>query len=411
MNINGYKIIYIPTTKRITSVHAYVKTGSICEPVKENGISHLLEHIIIDSWERCKGNCTTYWSNKGVFSNAQTLTLYTRYFIVGMSKELDDMINYMTSIITDPKLDAKCIERSKQAVKDELLIKINNPEWKLYDTFYGSMTDDTKINGIGRICNYPQQIKNLETITHKTLTDYYEKWYRTNNIFFVVVSDEPLSKINSYFTKYLRKRPPLTFKPLEPLIRCINRTSVFYRKDAQKSSFIVGFINNKQHPTDYLYYTLVQDMLTGDTSSLLYRILREKLKLIYGIKLSYDMDKAYVISIFEVSCQLQNSKKLLTALLSTLKQFVAGKFEPSLLKRSKERLTILDTNNCRDNTEFLNLFYANQFMMSGKIDITPDDYIKTVNKITKEKLTSVVKRLFQLDKIIITCETNHQCDT
>jgi predicted Zn-dependent peptidase len=146
-------------------------------------------------------------------------------------------------------------------------------------------------------------------------------------------------------------------------------------------------------------------MLTGDTSSLLYRILREKLNLVYGIKLGFDMDRSYILSIFEVSCQFKNTKKLIRSLISTLRQFVAGDFESQLLKRSKERLTIMDMNNCRENTEFLNLFYANQFMMSGKIDISPDDYIKAVQKITKEKLTEVIKRLFQFDKMLITCET------
>ena len=61
MNVSDYRIIYIPTTKNITSVHAYVKTGGMFEVEKHCGISHLLEHIITDSWERCKGNCTSYW--------------------------------------------------------------------------------------------------------------------------------------------------------------------------------------------------------------------------------------------------------------------------------------------------------------------------------------------------------------
>lgn len=406
MNVNGYKIIYVYTTKKISSIHAYTKTGSMCETIEENGISHLLEHTIIDSWKHCKGNCANYWGKKGVISNAQTMTLYTRYFIVGMSRELENMINYMASIITDPKFELECIERSKQAVKDELLNKINNPDWKIYDTFYKSIDDNTKNNGFGRVANYPLQIKNLETINRETLVNYYDKWYRQNNIFFVVVSNEPFTKISSFFTKYLRRRPLLAFKPMEPIIKCIKSTSIFYRKDAQKSSFIVGFINNIQQPTDYLYYALIQDMLTGDTSSLLYRILREKMKLIYGIKLSFDMDKSYILSIFEVSCQFKNTDKMISALLHTLKQFTLGKFEPHLLKRSKERLTIMDTNNCRDNTEFLSTFYANQFMMSGKIDTSPDNYIDYVNKITKEKITEVIKRLFNPGEMIITCETN-----
>ena len=38
MNVNDYRIIYIPTTNKITSIHAYVKTGSMCETQKEAGI-------------------------------------------------------------------------------------------------------------------------------------------------------------------------------------------------------------------------------------------------------------------------------------------------------------------------------------------------------------------------------------
>jgi predicted Zn-dependent peptidase len=407
MNINGYRIIYIHGTKDITSIHAYVKTGSMCEVTKEAGISHLLEHTVLDSWERCKGNCTNYWSKKGVISNAQTLALYTRYYIVGLTKEIDNMINYMASIITNPKFDNKCVERSKKAIKDELLIKINNPEWKLYHTFFSSIADDTSINGFGRVGDYPLQIKNLDIIDKNIIYDYYEKWYRPNNIFFVVVSNKPVAKINACFSKYLHKRPFLD-KIVEPTLKCINCTSIFYRKDAEKTSFVVGFINNTQGPTDYLYYTLIQDMLTGDTSSLLYRILRDKLNLVYGIKLFFDMNSSYILSMFEVNCQFNNAKKLINTLLDTLKYFVAGKFDNSLLNRSKERLTIVDMNNCKDNTEYLSTFYANQYMMSKKVNITPDEYIKAVNKITKSQLLSVIRRLFQFDKMLVVCETKNK---
>ena len=405
VNVNGYKIIYIISEKKITSVHAYINTGSMFENEQQCGISHLLEHIITDSWERCKGNCTSYWSKKGVISNAQTLTLYTRYFILGMSKEIDDMINYIASTITNPKIDSKCIKRSKQAIKDEILIRLNNPEWKLYNSFYESMQDNTDFHGIQRIGNYPLHIKNLKTITQKNLIDYYNKWYRPDNIFFVVVSNKPLSIVKSYFTKYLHKKSVTEFNKIEPYIICTRPTYIFNRKDAEKNSFLVGFINNNQHPSDYLYYNLIQDMLTGDLSSFLYLTLRDKMNLIYGIKLIFEINKSYVLSIFEVSCQFENAKKLINTLIKLLKQFVAGKYQSQLLNRSKERISIIDMNNCHDNTEFLNVFYANQFIMSNKIDIIPDDYIKIISKITKEKLSKIVKRLFKFDQMLIACET------
>lgn len=404
-DINGYKILYIHTSNQITSIHAYVKTGNINESRDKSGISHLLEHIIIDSWEKCEGKCTEYWSRKGIISNAQTLTLYTRYFIVGLSKETDDMINYIASTTTNPIINNKCIKRSKKAIKDELLIKLNNPNWKLYRNFYASLEDNTQYKGISNTADYELQIKNLDYINKQTLVDYHDKWYRPDNMFYIVVSNKSINDILTLFAKYLRKRSVFSFIPIEPKINCIKCTNVYHRKEAEKTSFIIGFINNNQLPTDYLYYSLIQDMLTGDTSSLLYRILRDKLQLVYGISLSFDMSNSYVLSIFEVSCQFENSKKLITNLFDTLKKFISGKFEEQLLKRSKERLTVMDMNVSKENTEFLSKFYANQYIMSNKYDITPDKWIYLINKINKKEIIKIIKRLFQFDKILITCET------
>jgi len=146
-------------------------------------------------------------------------------------------------------------------------------------------------------------------------------------------------------------------------------------------------------------------MLTGDLSSLMYRILRDKLHLIYGINLFFDLDVSYMMSIFEVSCQFKNSKKLVRTFIKILEEFTLGKFDGELLKRSKERLTIMDMNNCRDSTEFLNTFYANQYMMTGNIDMTPDEYIKLINSVSKAKIIDISKRMFQFKEIVITCET------
>ena len=404
MNEIDYKVIYIPTTNNLTSVHAYVKTGNVCETSKNSGIAHLLEHVIADSWDKCAGNCKTFWSKRGIFSNAQTTTLYTRYFITGLTKEIENIIDYMASIMTNPRFDAKTINSAKLAVMDELLIRTNNPGWRLYDNFFKSFNDNLT-NGFGRSYDYPLKIKNLETITPKDLSDYYHKWYRPNNTFFIVVSNEPLSKINLLFSNYLFRRPIMTFLPTSYSLNCNRHVSVVYRKDAEKSTFIIGFINNKQHPKDFMYYEIIKDMLTGDMSSLLYRILRDDLNLIYGIKLDYDMNSSFIVSMFEVNCQIKNSQKLITALVSSLKKFVSGRFDGKLLSRSKERLTILDMTRSKENTEMISDFYANQFIMSGKYDVTQDAYMKFVSGISKDKLLGVAKRLFQFNKMVISCET------
>jgi len=258
--INGYKIIYIPSSNNITSIHAYVETGNIYETPKNCGIAHLLEHVLGDSWNRCEGNCTEYWSKKGTLSNAQTQNTYTKYFIVGLTKEIENMIDYIASILTAPTFNAKSINRSRHAVKDELLQKMNNSEWKLYHTFYNNIVDNTQFNGFSRILNYPLKIKNLDSITRDDLINYYNNFYRSPNMFFVIVSPLAWTKVATYFTKYLRPSPgPLseTMTWRTPIkLSCRNSPEFFvHRKDAEKDTFIIGFINN--NPQKKITYTIV----------------------------------------------------------------------------------------------------------------------------------------------------------
>ena len=53
IDINDFKIILnnIPNAKT-TMVEAYISSGYINENEDNEGISHLLEHVLIDSWDK-----------------------------------------------------------------------------------------------------------------------------------------------------------------------------------------------------------------------------------------------------------------------------------------------------------------------------------------------------------------------
>lgn len=405
INVYNYRILYINNAKNITSIHTYVKTGSVYELEEEAGISHLLEHIITDSWQKCKGNCTYYWSKKGININARTYGFQTEYYITGLTKEMEDMIDYMSSIITDPVYDERCIERSKKAVKDELLHKINNPYWKLRNLLYKSYVDDTEYGGYSRILDYELNIDNLNKMDKRAISNYYNKWYRPDNMFFMVITDESLINVSKYFEKYLHRRELLNMKQVVPNISIKTRYSLINRTESKKTSFMIVYLNNKPKIEDYIYNDLIKDVLTGDTSSLMYRVLRDKLNLIYSINLSYDINKSHILSIFEVNCQFENGDKLIYNFGKVIKNFVEGKYEQYLLKRSKERMSIVDMNICKDNTEYLSTFYGGQYNILDRIIMTPEIYMDKINKITKERLMPIIKRLFQTRKMVVVCET------
>ena len=51
------------------------------ENKKNSGISHLLEHVLTESWTKCKNNCAKYWGNKGIITNASTGNTTINYYV------------------------------------------------------------------------------------------------------------------------------------------------------------------------------------------------------------------------------------------------------------------------------------------------------------------------------------------
>ena len=103
-------------------VEAIIGDGFINETRATSGMSHLVEHILLDSWKKCyKKGCSDFWKNYGVMMNAETTNNAVRFYMEGLAEYAPKMIAYIISITTDPKITPKRIEKEKLAVINELL--------------------------------------------------------------------------------------------------------------------------------------------------------------------------------------------------------------------------------------------------------------------------------------------------
>ena len=130
IKINDFQIVLNKNRKsKTTMVEAYISNGFIHENRENAGITHLLEHIITESWKKCgtKG-CTNYWKKKGVLTNASTGQTNTQYYMHGLSEYTDEMVDYITSICTFPIITASRSRKEKKpSIMNYLCIKHIQP--------------------------------------------------------------------------------------------------------------------------------------------------------------------------------------------------------------------------------------------------------------------------------------------
>ncbi len=408
LDINGYKIIYIKNNKNLTSIHAYIKVGSIHETKINSGIAHLIEHMILDSWKKCKTSCNTHWSKKGVISNGQTTATFTKYFMIGSNDGTQaNMYEYIASIISEPRFTNSLLHSSKDAVREELTNHLGLSSWKINDSFYKNIIDSTEYRGFSHIMDYKLKIKNLYKINLSQIIEYYKKWYIPYNVFICICTNEPINEVSKYLARYLKPNnqhdQKITNYPIN--IKKIDKFIKIQRLGIQKTSYIIGYLHNNPNKDIFIYKDLIKDLLVGDVASILLLELRDRLNLVYGIDLSFEFCEGFILSTFRITCDPKNSEKLIKEFFISIDNFKNGHFDKKMLDRSINRLEIVDINNDKKNTEFLNNFYCNQYLLTGKIINSPIMCSRKIKTVSKDIILILAGQIFNNNDLVVVKET------
>jgi zinc protease len=206
---NGFTFVFVPKQGDVFNVSTWVKTGSLNEDDRINGISHFLEHLMFKGTERFKpGEFDKAMESMGAVINAATWKDFTFYYITGPKGRTDghpigenfelalDMHADMmlgSTIPTEevgPPYDPfdpnyKGEKRERSVVIEEISMREDQPWTKIYNSVNHMMYQD----------GHPYQRDVIGTraiiggIPRETIYDYYRRWYSPSNLTTIVVGD------------------------------------------------------------------------------------------------------------------------------------------------------------------------------------------------------------------------------
>ena len=199
---NGHKIVLAHKEGGLVNISTWVKTGSINETDKNNGISHFLEHLMFKGTHKHKaGEFDRILEAKGAIVNAATWKDYTFYYVT-LPKGEDNKDFYLAlelhaDMMTDPVLPPEEIgapfdtndktvtdKRERHVVIEEIRMREDQPWTKVYNAANKAMytSHPYKRDVIGT----PQIISQ---VPQSEIMDYYKTFYSPNNMTTIVVGD------------------------------------------------------------------------------------------------------------------------------------------------------------------------------------------------------------------------------
>lgn len=384
--INGYNILFVNDHNHTVHIEAVVKSGFIHETKHTTGINHLLEHVLISSWKKCNGSCLSYWYNKGAILNASTNDTLMQYYIKGLATEVDEMVEYMSSIVTSAIFNKTIIENEKQAVIDELTSISENPKTTLYNVFYKTFFKD----GLRYVEDIDLQIRNLK---HLSIDDIKKAYHAFNHetLFFVVYGQYDRRHVMNLFSKHLKEINGRSFKETD----CFSRVNkiIYTPFKLDGTNIIIGFPSSVMSEHFDCYTTLLHQLLFNE--------MRTKHKLLYDILITTKTNECGTNLMIEINVREYNVKETLHILVYLLKQYCSVEIDKTSVDACKKNVKY------KYYTDFSNVDYYIKSILEKTPILTKKQLISQIDLFSPSMFKKMCNQLIVFDEALCVYQSKH----
>ena len=182
------RLTTLPNGVRVVTIHmpwlasasasVFVRTGSGHEGARDNGISHVVEHMAFKGTAtRDAARINIDAERLGAEVNAHTDKDHTAYHLSGMARDAAEFVRMLGDIVRRPTFPAVELERERQVILQEFIEDDEDPMSTAFRQFdklcYGAHPMAQAVIGTRR---------NIERFTREELLAYVERQYSGANV-------------------------------------------------------------------------------------------------------------------------------------------------------------------------------------------------------------------------------------
>ncbi len=289
---NGHKIVLAHKEGELVNISSWVKTGSINEDDKINGISHFLEHLMFKGTHKHKaGYFDKTLEAKGAIVNAATWKDYTFYYVTLPKGENNENLYLALELHADMMLDPVLPEDEIGAPFDLNNPSVTDKRERHVVIEEIRMRKDQNWTRVYNTCNFNMYKKHpykrdvigtpeiISQVTRDEIMNYYQTFYSPENITTIIVGDfdeeDVLNRVIKEFDFKDRKNAP---KKINELDEPVQNTVYIEQKSTVNTAYAMfGWLGPKAaNIKETINLDLISIILGDGKSSRLYQTLIEK---------------------------------------------------------------------------------------------------------------------------------------
>ena len=391
---NGLRLVYeqIPYVKSV-AVGIWVGTGSRNETMKNNGVSHFVEHMIFKGTEKRSAKAIAECIDGiGGQINAFTGKECTCYYTKTLDTHIDIVFDLLSDMLLNSKFLQSDVDIEKKVIMEEINMYEDSPEELVHDLL---SEISWKKDPLGYSILGTE--KTLAKMNNKSLKAYVESNYNPWNTIISVAGNFDVeflkNLVNKNFVHWKKERIPEGF--LAPVK--LTPANQYKEKEIEQVHVCIGF-DGLEHNNIELYTLLaVNNILGGGMSSRLFQKIREEHGLVYSI---YSYPSSYSNGgIFNIYAGM--NPELMEKVLGLIGREVIDLKKKGILEdeltKTKEQLKGnyilgLESTSSRMNN------IGKSLLLLGKI-FTQEEVLNKIDEIDMESVENIIEQVFNVDRV------------
>ncbi|MFH1336350.1 MAG: pitrilysin family protein [Candidatus Zixiibacteriota bacterium] len=397
---NGMQVILLEKhANPLIACMIYVNAGSKYETDQNNGVTHLLEHLLFDGTKtRTRVDITEGIKAKGGYINAFTQKELTCYMVLMPTDYIEDGLAIQSDMLFNSSIPDSELTKERKVVIEEIKKDEDNIDYqveKYFDSEAYSLTPYAR-----PVIGSEVTISNM---TRDEIIDYYHTYYEPNNMIALVIGDFQTDQMKSLLQKYYGQKTAGTIPPTQPVKWTPpSGQEVKYQEVKAENTYVnICFNAPRFDGPDYFDFYMLTEVLNLEASSPLYQALTQSPDpLATQVSAYLETEKEFSsLNLSIITNSPEKVDKILQATVKVLEELTQKPLEQKLLQN-----VIVSSKTHRYYQEERLHFYG---MMAAPVIVTSgwkfwDTFIENLEKVTPETFQQTAKRYFSEPKYIAT---------
>jgi len=368
----------------------WIKAGVRYENTKNNGISHLLEHLLFKGTKtRGMREIKEAIEGRGGSFNGFTSEEVTCYLVKLLAKDAALGVDILSDMVLNPKLDEKEIEKEKSVIVEEINMYKDIPSQHVHEILTEMLWPDQPLG-----MPLAGTVESVNSMNKRDVEAYKNIFYNPNNMLLIgtgrIRESELLDLAGKYLSTATKAPSPKFMKAVndqrEPFLKVA-------KKDTEQTHMALAFHAMNRLSPDRYAASILNIILGANMSSRLFHVIRDELALCYEI--SSSVRKYEDAGAFVIGAGLDESN-LVRAIEVILKELNRIKKEPvpdEELDRAKEfckgqlLFTMEDTMS--------HMLWLGEKIASGEKELDIKRIMDRVSSVNKDDILRVAGSIFK----------------